>query len=286
MSSTHFKQFTVHCTPFIPELLSSLLWELNILGITEEENCIKVFVDEKSSINKNSIEVQLNKLIHQKMIEIYSVAEENIPFINWNEEWEKSREVIRISNRFVIKPTFKNYTPQKDEIVLTIDPKMSFGTGEHQTTKLVMKFLEKLVKKNDRVLDVGSGTGILSIASVKLGAIYAVAVDNDELCFDNCKENCDLNQVSDKIKILCGEINDVEENDFDIVIANIQKNVLIEIAQQIKSKLKKNGIVILSGLLKEDEPDITRRYSSLGLIKKELQTLDEWIALVFTHSDS
>jgi ribosomal protein L11 methyltransferase len=280
MSSANYKQFTIQSSPFIPELLSSLLWELEILGITEEENSLKVFVDEKSFVDKSSITTQLNNLVDQKMIEEFYIVEEIIPLKNWNEEWEKSREVIRVSNRIVIKPTFKNYSPAKDEIVLTIDPKMSFGTGEHQTTKLVLKFLEKIVKKNDRVLDVGSGTGILSIASIKLGAGSAIAVDNDELCFDNCNENCELNEVVDKVKILCGEISNVTENDFDMVIANIQKNVLIDIAGQIKSKLKKDGIVILSGLLKIDEADIVDHYSSLGFVKVESESMDEWIALV------
>ncbi len=280
--SAPYKQVTIQSSPFLPELLSGLLWELDILGITEEENAIKVFINGESKINSKTISDTLQKLVAQNLIKSFSLAEEIIPSKNWNEEWEKSREVIRVSEKFVIKPTFKNYSPQKDEIVLTIDPKMSFGTGDHQTTKLVLRLLESFVKKGDKVLDVGSGTGILSIAAIKLGAKSAVAVDNDELCFDNCKENCELNEVSDRVKILCGEINDVDENDFNLVIANIQKNVLLEICEKIKSKLKRNGVVILSGLLKEDEEDIVNHYSSLGFEKVEVEQMDEWIAVVIS----
>ena len=282
--SVSYKQVTIKSSPFLPELLSGLLWELDILGITEEESSLKVFVDGESSLDVKTISDTLQKLVDQNLLESFSLDEEIVPSKNWNEEWEKSREMIRVSDKMVIKPTFKNYSPEKDEIVLTIDPKMSFGTGEHQTTKLVLKLFEKIVKKNFKVLDVGSGTGILSIAAIKLGAKYAVAVDNDELCFDNCTENCELNNVSDFVKIICGEINDVKENDFDLVIANIQKNVLLNISKSIKSKLKKNGTVILSGLLKEDEDDIVNHYSSIGFVKTESVNMNEWIALVFVYS--
>ncbi len=283
--SESYKQFTIQSSPFLPELLSGLLWELDILGITEEENSLRVFIDGESSLNTKIISDTLQKLVDQKLMESFSLKEEIIQSKNWNEEWEKSREVIRVSDRIVIKPTFKNYITSKDEIVLTIDPKMSFGTGEHQTTKLVLNLLERIVKKDFEVLDIGSGTGILSIAAIKLGAKYAIAVDNDELCFDNSTENCELNNVSDFVKIICGEINDVKENDFDLVIANIQKNVLLNISKSIKSKLKKNGTVILSGLLKEDEDDIVNHYSSIGFVKTESVNMNEWIALVFVYSD-
>ena len=280
MSAT-YKQVTIKSSPFLPELLSSLLWELDILGITEEENSLKLFVDGESKINTKTISDTLQKLVDQDLLQSFSLKEEIIQSKNWNEEWEKSREVIRISDKMVIKPTFKNYISEKDEIVLTIDPKMSFGTGEHQTTKLVLNLLESIVKKDVKVLDVGSGTGILSIAAIKLGAKTAVAVDSDPLCFDNCNENCELNNVSGFVKIICGGINDVKENDFDLVIANIQKNVLMEIAEEIKKRIKKNSIVILSGLLKEDEVEIVNHYSLLGFNKSKLQSMDKWIAIVF-----
>lgn len=280
MNPANYKEFTIRTSPFLPDLLSGILWELEIFGLTEEEDSLKIFAAEDSPVNKNAITDQIKKLTDQNLIEKYFVSEKIIPLKNWNEEWEKSREVIKVSERIIITPTFKNYSPSKDEIVLTIDPKMSFGTGEHQTTKLVLQLLEKFIRPGMKILDIGSGTGILSIASVKLGAVSAAAVDNDELCFDNCKENCELNGVSNQIKIICGEINQVDENDFDLVTANIQKNILIDIADNIKSKIKRNGIVILSGLLIEDEKEIVDCYSSSGFKKVDLEIMDEWIAIV------
>ena len=163
--------------------------------------------------------------------------------------------------KIIIKPSFKDYIAKEGEIVITIDPKMSFGTGEHQTTKLVLQMLEKYVKPEMKILDVGAGTGILSIAAIKLGAASAVAIDTDEVCYENCKENCELNGVADHIKILTSGINDVRENDFDLILANIQNNVLLEISNEIKKRLIKNKTVILSGLLGQNFDEMHSHFS-------------------------
>ena len=158
---------------------------------------------------------------------------------------------------------------------------MSFGTGEHQTTKLVLMLLEKYTASGARILDVGSGSGILAIASVKLGARHAIAIDIDEWCYDNAIENSKLNNVNDSIEVRQGEITDIKESDFDLILANIQKNILLEIAPEICNRLKLGGIVILSGLLAYDEADLKTDFSALGLSFLETKTLDSWIALVF-----
>jgi ribosomal protein L11 methyltransferase len=275
-----FTAFRIHSTPFQPDLISGLLWELEITGINEEEDHLIAYSNEVSKVNERAVSDLLDNLKSQNIIESYSVSSEVAEDKNWNELWEKSREVIKVSDRIVIKPTFKNYKPQPDEIVITIDPKMSFGTGEHQTTKQVIQLLENYIKPGMKILDVGSGTGILSIVALKLGASNAVAVDNDEVCYANCLENSKLNNVEEKIEIVNGTINDVIEKDFDIVVANIQKNILIVIAEDIYKKIKLNGIVILAGLLDKDESEVIKNYQSMGFNHLESVSMDEWIALV------
>jgi len=279
----NYKVFKIYSNPFQPDLISGLLWELDITGITEEENHIIVFAVEEADVNEERIKKYLEKLKSEKLIDDYSIVSESLPEINWNEMWERGREVIRVSDNFVIKPTFKDYKAQPGEIVLTIDPKMSFGTGEHQSTKLIINLLQKYVRPSMHVVDVGSGTGILSIAAIKLGAAEAVAVDNDERCYENCIENCELNSVTGKVEIVKGEISDIKEKNFDLIIANIQKDVLLEIANQIIEKLKPNGIAILSGLLIEDEKNIEERYTKTGFETLEIKTMDEWIAIALTE---
>ena len=277
----HFKEFIITAMPFDIDVISGALWNLDIDGITEEEDCLKVYADKKKDIDDLEIVFALERLVEYKQILEFKVEEHLVEQKNWNKEWEKGINVIHVSDKIVIKPTFKKYKAKPGEIVITIDPKMSFGTGEHQTTKLVLHELEKEIKGDEKVLDVGSGSGILSIAAIKLGAASAIAIDNDEWCYDNAWENAELNVVVNKIDIKTGEINGVEEKDFDLIIANIQKNVLLKIADEISKRVKPNGKIILSGLLAKDEKGINEKYGELGFEMISKNQMDEWIALVF-----
>src|ERR1035437_4950454 len=275
-----YKEFLITAEPFNSELLSGVLWESNISGINEEVNCIKVFTDDLS-LSLEELKKHLQNLKNENLLFSFTIEENIYENKNWNEEWEQSINVIEVTNKIVIKPTFRNYNTKPGQVVLLIDPKMSFGTGEHQTTKLVLMLLEKYVTTGARVLDVGSGSGILAIASVKLGARYAIALDIDEWCFDNAVENSKLNNVNDSIEVIQGEITDIKESGFDMILANIQKNILIEIAPDIYNRLKPGGIAILSGLLDYDEADIKTEFTVIGLSFLEIKSLDSWIALVF-----
>jgi ribosomal protein L11 methyltransferase len=203
-----YKEFHIRTAPFLPDLLSGLLWELNISGLTEEQQSIIIF-SEGNNLSKETVENFLRKMKAENLFSEFSVDEYELENKNWNEEWEKNLNIIKVNDKLVIKPSTKEYNPKENEIVLTIDPKMSFGTGEHQTTKLMLKMIERYVKPGMKVLDVGSGTAILAIASVKLGAVSAVAVDNDELCFANGIENIGLNEVSEEVEVRIGELKDI-----------------------------------------------------------------------------
>lgn len=275
-----FKEFIITAEPFNAEILSSILWELNIDGINEEVNCLKVFAQDET-VTIQSIENELQHLKENNLLRNFSVQENFIAERNWNEDWEKSREVVRVTDRIIIKPTFKDYQPKQNEIVLTLDPKMSFGTGDHQTTKICLSFLEKYVKPGMKILDAGSGTAILAIAAVKLGAEKVIAFDIDEWCFDNGIENTKLNNVADKVEIKKCELNDISENNFDLIIANIQKNILLDLADGFKQRLKSDGILILSGLLEMDREAVKEKYSSLRFNEIDFLQMDEWIGIVF-----
>ena len=226
-------------------------------------------------------------MLHLKennLLREFSVQENFIVEKNWNEEWEKSREVVHVSDKIVIKPTFKEYEAKSGEIVLTLDPKMSFGTGDHQTTKICLMFIEKYLKPGMKVLDAGSGTAILGIAAAKLGAEKVIAFDIDEWCYDNGIENTLLNNVNEKVAIQKCELKDIQEKDFDLIIANIQKNILLELADGFIERLKPNGILLLSGLLEMDREAIKEKYSVIGFIEIDYLKMDEWIGIVFKSS--
>lgn len=277
----NYRQITITTTPVNNEIISGLLWQFEITGINETDNGVVVFAEESNDSLKEDITGILDEAVSQNIIDSFDVSEELLESKNWNEEYEKKVRVIEVTDRLVIKPTFKDYTPKENQIIITIDPKMSFGTGEHQTTKLVMTFLEKYVKAGDRVLDVGSGTGVLAITSVMLGASGAIGIDNDEWCLLNGTENVKANGLENKVDIRLGEIQNVAEKDFDLVVANINKHILMDIGEALAAKIKKTGYLILSGLLDIDENDIAGKYSTLDLELAEKAAMDEWTAFVY-----
>ena len=276
-----YKEFRIDATPYNVDIISSLLWELEITGITENDTFLLVYADENSETDKEVISGQLEKLVKNNLLEIFNVTETRVENQNWNEEWEKTINVIEISDRIVVKPSFKNYDVKPGQLILHIDPKMSFGTGEHETTKLMLLLSEKYTEQGMKVLDVGTGTGVLAICAVKLGASKALAIDNDEWCKLNGEENIERNDLRDKIEIRHCEINDVQEKEFDIVLANINRNILLEIIPALSEKTKSKGIIILSGLLREDEQIITESCLRYELQFKENLFMNEWAALVF-----
>ena len=185
-----------------------------------------------------------------------------------------------MTDKVIIKPSFRNYEPKDGQIVITIDPKMSFGTGEHETTRLMIESVEKYITKNSHVLDIGSGTAILSILAAKLGAAKVFAIDNDELCLENGLENILVNNVQSKVNVVNCELHDLNEFNFDFILANINKHILIDIAPEISKRLKPEGTLILSGLLDTDETDIKNLYNKNGFNVIEMKRMNEWIALV------
>ena len=276
-----YKEFRIEAVPNNVDVISSLMWELDITGISEFDNYILVYADENSETNHAAITEQLDKLVQNNLIESFSVVEEKIENQNWNEEWEKKINVIEVSERIVIKPSFKEYESKPGQLILHIDPKMSFGTGEHETTKLMLLMTEKHTEPGMKVIDVGTGTGVLAICAVKLGASSALAIDNDEWCKINGEENIERNGLSDKVEIRNCEIKDVSEKEFDLVLANINRNILLEIIPDLAERINVRGKIILSGLLREDEEIIKESCHRYELKHLESLYMNEWAALVF-----
>jgi len=277
---TH-KQFNISTIPFNVDLLSGLLWQLDIEGINEYDNYLVIFAKGESNISKSEIENYLTTIKNENLIETFTVDESSIEEINWNAEWEKNTNVIEVSDRIAIKPTFREYTPKENQLIIAIDPKMSFGTGEHEPTKLVLQLLENHIGNAKRVLDVGSGTGVLGIAASLLGANKVVGIDNDEWCIENGSENIELNNVGDKVEVRLTEIGNLNDEPFDLILANINKHILLDIAKSIVNLTIADGKIILSGLLYTDKEDILSAYSKFNIMLVDEKQMGEWIALVF-----
>ena len=205
---------------------------------------------------------------------------------DWANAWKKYYKPIKISDTVIIKPTWEEYKRENNEIVIEMDPGMAFGTGTHETTRMCAQLLEKYIKKGDAVIDIGCGTGILSIIAGKLGASHITAVDVDEVAVRVTKENCINNNVENLVNSFKGELKDIKTKKVDIVIANIIAAVIIDISDMIPKFLKEGGYFITSGIIKERKQDVIDIYTKLGFVHKTDLQMGEWVAIGFICPDS
>jgi ribosomal protein L11 methyltransferase len=261
------------------ELLIPTMVELGCHGFIDTDTALLCYIDKYIWSDKKYFDMQ--KEIKNILRTISSNAEIRIKEIqeeNWNKQWESTIQPIEIGQKFVIKPSWAEYHNPDNRIIIQIDPKMSFGTGYHETTRLTIKLLEKYVKNDDVILDVGTGTGILAIASVKLGAQFALGIDNDAWAISNAEENVTANNLEEFIKITDKPIPELSVKNFDLITANITLQTILEMLPEMTGALKVNGIIIFSGLLIQDDARIRNAIANNGLQFLESISEGEWIA--------
>ncbi len=209
------------------------------------------------------------------------IKEEIIDDKNWNEEWEKNVPIIKVTDKIVIGPSWKIQDIQ-NEIKIIINPKMSFGTGEHPTTRLCCLLLNKYLFPNEFWIDVGTGTGVLSILAIKLGASKVFAFDNNYWSINNARENFELNQVSNSIDLVEFDIENINLPESDGIVANIFLNLVRNSFPLFSKSLKKDGSkLILSGILSYDKEIVVDLAEQYDFKLIEELTEDEWSAFYF-----
>ncbi|MFA6570359.1 MAG: 50S ribosomal protein L11 methyltransferase [Bacteroidota bacterium] len=213
--------------------------------------------------------------------EVKIIKEEKLPDKNWNEEWEKNVQSVKVNNRISIAPLWK-IEEVKSEFSIIINPKMSFGTGEHATTRLCCKLLENVVSKDSFWIDAGTGTGVLAILEVMLGANRVLAFDNNEWSIENAKENFLLNNASDKIKLLTADIDNLSFPKCDGISANLFFHLLVASFDIFYSALKEtSGDLIVSGVMKYDYDDLITSAVKSGFYVNQSIFEDEWCGVHF-----
>jgi ribosomal protein L11 methyltransferase len=252
------------------EILIAELIAIGFEAFEEEPVLLKAFVGEE-----DLKEGKLNELLNREQL---SCEIEKLPKQNWNEEWERSFNPVIIDHFCVVRASFHQPVQNvQHEIVIT--PKMSFGTGHHATTYMMMEFMKDIDFEGADVLDFGTGTGILAILAEQLGAMHVTAIDVDEWSIQNARENLLLNNCT-KIELIHAD-NIPENKSFKIILANINRNVILESLPAMCKILEAKGELLLSGLLEADFAQIQAEASRLRLQLQKKGEKSGWIALRF-----
>ncbi|MEZ0537387.1 50S ribosomal protein L11 methyltransferase [Caldicellulosiruptoraceae bacterium PP1] len=285
------------------DAISSFLYDLGVNGVVVEDDVIDNsenvswdYIDESLLIKKDYAlirayfpeNINISEVVYQikeglnyigrfldvgaKEVEISQIDEED-----WANEWKKYYKPIEIDN-IAIVPSWEEYKNEKNRIIIRLDPGMAFGTGTHETTAMCIKLLQKYIKSGQEIIDVGCGTGILSIAAKLLGAKNVLAVDIDDVAVKSCSENVKLNNVDIEIK----KNNLIEGIDkkFDVVIANIVADIIIKLSNKVKDVLKENSIFLTSGIIKDRLSDVEKALIENGFEIIEVLNMNDWYALV------
>lgn len=271
----NYVKVTIYIPDYYQEMLIAELFDKDFYGFEQFDDRMEAYIDKErfDDVNREFIEQLPAAHPVHPVIEIDEIEDNN-----WNSKWENGIQPLEIGP-FFIRPTWNNRKPSKDQILIEIDPKMSFGTGYHETTRLMLKKLAELDLKNKNVMDAGTGTGVLGIAALKLGAASVFAFDIDPWSIRNATENILINHVSDKMVIKEGGAEIIPQKKFHLVLANINRNEIIQMLPVFTKTVSNGGKIILSGLLHVDKELIFKIIKNLDLIVIDENSENEWILL-------
>ena len=271
----NYTELTLTVSPDFADILTAELAELGYESFVETDAGLNAYIPE-TDFDEAAVTELIARYTAQTLIDYQTVLLEKR---NWNAEWEANYdpiEVVTETGSVRVRASFHAPDPafQHD---LVINPKMSFGTGHHETTAMMLAHQLGISHSGKRVLDVGSGTGILAILGVKLGAAYALAFDVEEWAVKNAIENADLNGCTNRMHVFQGTIADVDADErFDIILANINRNVLLAEIPAYVGLLSPGGCLLVSGFYETDAPDIQQKATDSGLTLTGSKTQNQW----------
>jgi ribosomal protein L11 methyltransferase len=242
----------------------------------------------EGSLNAYIIKRDFNRAIFDKLFErhpfngVLKYDIEEIKSENWNNVWESNFEPVIIADKCAVYASFHKDLPETVYKIL-INPQMTFGTGHHETTYLCLESILNRAINNKTVLDIGCGTGILGILAALKGAVSVTAIDNDPVAAENAGENVALNKVDDIVKVIEGDVSAIHNRQFDLIVANINRNVLLNDMEHYVKSLNKEGVLIISGFYKDDVPLLLNSATALGLEKVRESWRNSWTTLEFNY---
>ena len=260
--------------------LSGLLAGSEFLGLWEQDGALTIYWQgsEESLLQELQGALgQLNATIPNTSIDLQLVTHQD-----WNAQWAASVKPIRIGRRIGIRPSWTTMELPETGIEIVLDPKQAFGTGHHATTHLLIEWLEDVLWLTGcRVLDVGTGSGILSMVALRLGALSALGIDNDVVAIDCARDYAAANEFRKELEFRCCRVDELADQSFEVIVANIDRKTILEISPEF-SRLRSSATqLFLSGLLEEDASDIVQRFTRYGWTQQAIRKREGWIALQF-----
>jgi ribosomal protein L11 methyltransferase len=296
-------EIAIELEEYLQDPVANFLIELGAEGVITDEDIINPLTGTikpgkknykllKSYLKKDSGSQEKIESLHhyiKSLVEIHSLPsppELKLSISNeedWNKKWQKFFSTTRIGKHIVIKPTWELFLPEEDDLLIEMDPGMAFGTGTHATTRMCLEVLETIMEETTQpiqsMLDVGIGSGILSIAGAKLGIPRIVGIDIDPTALRYAQKNIDNNQASQQIELREVSLKKLEGT-FDLVVANILSDILIKLRKDLYEHLADDGFLILSGILAENASKLERKFTSLKLMACASYSDTDWICQV------
>lgn len=237
-------------------------------------------INDSTNERRNQIDVGVRLVAHVSPIE--GLQEREVEEQEWQDAWKVHFDVLHITNRIVIAPSWKEYSPRPHEAVVTLDPGMAFGTGHHPTTKMCLEQLDELVKPGMDVIDVGCGSGILSIAAARLGARHVFGIEIDSVAVNVAKQNIRDNGLEHTIRPVHGSLPhpDVRADAYDVAVANISAKIIIEISGELVRATKSGGKIVASGILAENKDGPIEALTAAGTTLESTLVDGDWVTLV------
>lgn len=306
-------EFTVTTTSEASEIIADLMWNYSTGGVTLNDANDVIALQKNSSLYWDYIDEELTKERKEVYVKCFFAPEEapdlirkllsdveeakarskgEIPFgtletstreidgDDWIEVWKKHFRPLHIGKRVVVVPEWIAYEKKPDEVIVTLDSNMAFGTGEHETTSLCLELMQEEMKAGDICIDVGCGSGILGIAAVKLGAKCAYLTDIDTIAVESAGHNAQKNGVAEKVVVAHSNLLDDSAIQGDVVLANITGEILVLLAPSMPKNLKRDGVLILSGIIESRLCLVKEAYAAAGLTVVKERRKGEWYALV------
>ncbi len=307
----NWTEVTILTTPEAEEVITAVLYETGVGGVNIEDPSL---VDEanrstrewdvmdeeiiaKYSEDKCLIKAYYSPEVNMEevMLKIHEGIENAKTFVDvgkaevsscvvneqdWENSWKQYYKPVYLGKNIVIKPVWEEIEKIPGQVVIELDPGMAFGTGTHETTRMCLEVLEKKVKQGDEVLDIGTGSGILSIGAVKMGAKHCFAVDIDPMAVKIVGENAAINGVTEKITAVAGNLTDKVSGKYDIVVANIIADAIIMLSPDVRQFMKDDAIYITSGIIVFRLDDVKEKLTECGFEIVEIITEGDWAAVI------